>query len=177
MLKRGAGRGVDRLLVDRRDVRPAGVAVGPERRLDHESEAPGERREGERAAGNADRVRLESKAYREQVVSRATGEAQRFSQVLAEYEKAPEVTRERLYFDTIQAVLHSTTKIVLDSKAGNNITYLPLDKLLDPARHSAPKAAPVEGESTAVATPASDSPTAGGEAFGRTRDVRARGAR
>ena len=131
----------------------------------------------ERAAGNADRVRLESKAYREQVVSRATGEAQRFSQVLAEYEKAPEVTRERLYFDTIQAVLHSTTKIVLDSKAGNNITYLPLDKLLDPARRSAPKAAPVEPESTAVATPASDSPPAGGEAFGRTRDVRARGAR
>ena len=130
----------------------------------------------ERAAGNADRVRLESQAYRAQVVSRATGDAHRFEQVLSEYEKAPVVTRERLYFDTMDTVLNNSSKILLDGKAGTNITYLPLDKLLDPARQTTAKVAPVEPEGTAAAR-APDNPPAGNEAFGRTRDVRLRGGR
>jgi membrane protease subunit HflK len=110
----------------------------------------------ERAAGNADRVRLESQAYKEQVVARAQGDARRFDQLVTEYQKAPEVTRDRLYYDTMQAVLLSSSKVLVDGKAGSNINMLPLDKLIarvptpptgDPAAASSVEAAPVSRES------------------------------
>lgn len=84
----------------------------------------------ERAQGDASRIRLEAQAYKEQVVARAEGEARRFEQLLAEYEKAPEVMRERLYLETVETVLRDTTKIVMDGGNGN-LTYLPLDRLMD----------------------------------------------
>jgi membrane protease subunit HflK len=84
----------------------------------------------ERAAGNADRVRLESQAYKEQVVARAEGDARRFNQLVTEYQKAPEVTRDRLYYDTMQAVLLGSSKVLVDGKTGSNINLLPLDKLI-----------------------------------------------
>jgi membrane protease subunit HflK len=84
----------------------------------------------ERAAGNADRVRLESQAYKEQVVARAEGDARRFNQLVTEYQKAPEVTRDRLYYDTMQAVLLGSSKVLVDGKTGSNINMLPLDKLI-----------------------------------------------
>jgi membrane protease subunit HflK len=72
----------------------------------------------------------ESNAYRDQVIARAQGEAQRFEQLLTEYEKAPDVTRERLYIDTVQTVFANTNKVMVDVDGGNNVLYLPLDKMV-----------------------------------------------
>ncbi len=84
----------------------------------------------EKAQGEAARILLEAQAYQEQVVAEAEGEARRFEQLLIEYEKAPEVTRKRLYLDTIEEVLSDNPKVMLDNKSGNSLMYLPLDKLM-----------------------------------------------
>jgi membrane protease subunit HflK len=83
-----------------------------------------------KASGMAARLEEESQGYRQQVVSRAQGDTERFKQVLGEYTKAPQVTRQRLYLETMQQVYSNSTKVVVDQKAGNNLLYLPLDKLL-----------------------------------------------
>jgi len=67
----------------------------------------------------------------------STGEAQRFDQLLFEYEKAPEVTRERLYIDALESVLTNTSKVMVDVEGGNNMMYLPLDKLVPGSGNSA----------------------------------------
>jgi modulator of FtsH protease HflK len=82
------------------------------------------------ARGRAQRQIEEATGYREQVVSRAEGEAARFDKLLAEYKKAPEVTRQRLYLDTMQAVLTNSSKVLVDVQGGNNMLYLPLDKIM-----------------------------------------------
>lgn len=81
------------------------------------------------ARGAAQRTIEEANAYREGVVARASGEANRFEALLTEYSKAPEVTRERLYLDAIQSVMENTSKVMVDVEGGNNLMYLPLDKL------------------------------------------------
>ncbi len=81
-----------------------------------------------RAKGAAARLKEESEGYRQRVIANAEGEASRFKQVLAEYEKAPGVTRERMYIDMMQQVLTSTSKVMVDQKSGNSLLYLPLDK-------------------------------------------------
>jgi membrane protease subunit HflK len=83
-----------------------------------------------KARGEAARILEESVAYRDQVIAAAEGEASRFTQVLAEYEKAPEVTRERLYIESLESVLSNSTKIMLDVDSGNNLMVLPLEQLL-----------------------------------------------
>ena len=88
------------------------------------------------ARGGAQRVLEESNAYRDQVIARADGEAQRFDQLLTEYRKAPDVTRERLYLDTMQEVLANTNKVMVDVEGGNNVLYLPLDKMVPSAGQS-----------------------------------------
>lgn len=85
----------------------------------------------ERAQGEAARVRLQAEAYRDQMLARSEGEASRFSQLLTEYERAPEVTRQRLYLETMESVLSDTTKVIMDTDSGNSLMYLPLDKLLE----------------------------------------------
>jgi membrane protease subunit HflK len=82
-----------------------------------------------RARGKAARMGQEAAAYRAQVIAQATGETQRFIQVLREYKKAPTVTRERLYLETMESVLGNSNKVMVDVKKGNNIMYLPLDRL------------------------------------------------
>lgn len=82
------------------------------------------------ARGRAQRILEESKAYKEQVIARSEGDAKRFSALLAEYKKAPEVTRERLYLDTMEQILATNPKVLLDGKEGNSMMYLPLDKLI-----------------------------------------------
>ena len=82
------------------------------------------------ARGRAQRVLEESNAYRDQVIARADGEAQRFNQLLAEYQKSPEVTRERLYIDAVKSVFANTNKVMVDVDGGNNVLYLPLDKMV-----------------------------------------------
>src|SRR5512134_3377518 len=83
-----------------------------------------------KARGTASRLQAEAEGYRARVIANAEGEASRFRQVLAEYAKAPAITRERIYLETIQQVLSSTSKVLLDYKGGGNLLYLPLDKLL-----------------------------------------------
>jgi membrane protease subunit HflK len=82
------------------------------------------------ARGFALRQREEANAYKEQVIAQAQGEAQRFEQLLVEYQKAPEVTRQRLYIDAMQAMLSNSSKVMIDVQGGNNMMYLPLDQLL-----------------------------------------------
>lgn len=82
------------------------------------------------ARGAAQRVIEEAHAYEAQVVAQATGEAERFLHVYSEYKKAPVVTRERMYLDAIEEVLGNTTKIMIDVEGGNNLLYLPLDKMV-----------------------------------------------
>ncbi len=83
-----------------------------------------------RAVGNAARLIQESEGYKQRVIVSAEGDAKRFEQILVEYSKAPKVTRERLYLDMMQQVLSNTSKIMIDQKSGNNLLYLPLDKLI-----------------------------------------------
>ncbi len=82
------------------------------------------------ARGEAQRMLEEANAYREQVLARAEGESKRFVALLNEYRKAPEVTRERLYLDMMQSVLENNPKVLIDVEGGNNMMYLPLDKLM-----------------------------------------------
>lgn len=82
------------------------------------------------ARGEAQRLREEAEGYRSQVVSKSSGEAERFSKLLTEYQKAPQVTRERLYLDAIEEVMTQSTKILMDTEGGNNMLYLPLDKII-----------------------------------------------
>ena len=72
-----------------------------------------------------------AEAYKEEVVSKAEGEVDRFNKLLEEYSKAPEVTRDRLYLDALQSVLSNSTKIMVDVEGGNNLLYLPLDKIME----------------------------------------------
>ena len=83
-----------------------------------------------KARGAAARQLEEANGYKARVVAQAEGEASRFTQLLTEYTAAPEVTRERLYLDTIESVMGNTTKIMVDVEGGNNLLYLPLDKLM-----------------------------------------------
>lgn len=83
-----------------------------------------------KARGFAARLTEEASGYSQAVVANAEGEASRFRQILAEYNKAPSVTRDRLYLEAIQSVLGNTSKVLIDQKGGNNLLYLPLDKLL-----------------------------------------------
>jgi membrane protease subunit HflK len=83
-----------------------------------------------RARGTASRLLEEAEGYKQRVIANAQGDASRFKQVLSEYVKAPGVTRERIYLETIQQVLTSTNKIILDYRGSGNLLYLPLDKLM-----------------------------------------------
>jgi len=86
------------------------------------------------ARGRAQRQLEEARAYRERVVARAEGEADRFTKLLSEYNKAPEVTRERLYIDAVTQVYNKSSKVLVDVEGGNNMMYLPLDKLTQQAQ-------------------------------------------
>lgn len=83
------------------------------------------------ARGDAQRILEDAEGYKQEVISRSEGDAARFSNLLSAYVKAPEVTRERLYLDTMEDVLGASSKILVDVKGGNNMIYLPLDKLMD----------------------------------------------
>lgn len=82
------------------------------------------------ARGDAQRQLQDAEAYKQKVMAVAEGEADRFTALLAEYKKAPEVTRERLYLDSLEQVFSSSTKIMIDVEGGNNLLYLPLDQLM-----------------------------------------------
>lgn len=83
-----------------------------------------------RARGMAARLMQESEGYRARVIEQSQGDASRFRQIVAEYSKAPQVTRDRLYIDAMQQIMSNTSKILIDQKSGGNLLYLPLDKLM-----------------------------------------------
>lgn len=103
-----------------------------------------------RATGTAARLKEEAEGYKERIAAQAEGDAQRFSALLAEYKKAPQVTRDRLYTDAMQEVYSNVTKVLVDSRQGSNLLYLPLDKIMqsagaspEAAARTAPTTAPV----------------------------------
>jgi membrane protease subunit HflK len=83
------------------------------------------------ARGKAAQMLEEASAYKQEVVARAEGDAQRFTKIYAEYRKAPEVTRDRIYLESVESVLTQSSKIMVDVEGGNNMIYLPLDKMLE----------------------------------------------
>jgi membrane protease subunit HflK len=118
-----------------------------------------------KAQGSAARLHEQAEAYKAQVIARAEGDAQRFNRVLAEYQKAPGVTRDRIYVDTMQQIYSSVTKVMVDSRNNSNLLYLPLDKLIQQSG-AAPTQVPV-----VPSTPAPESSSAGsGTADIRLRD-------
>jgi membrane protease subunit HflK len=96
-----------------------------------------------KAQGTSSRLREEAEAYRARVIAQAEGDASRFRQVLTEYEKAPAVTRDRLYVDTMREVYSNVSKVMVDVRGGSNLLYLPLDKLMQASGAQAPAAAGV----------------------------------
>ena len=84
-----------------------------------------------KARGRAARISQEAEAYKATTIAKATGEANRFDQILTEYRKAPEITRKRLYIETMEEVLGNTNKVMVDSSNGNSLMYLPRDKIIE----------------------------------------------
>jgi len=117
-----------------------------------------------KAQGTAARLMEEAQGYKSRVVAQAEGDAQRFTSVWTEYQKAPAVTRDRLYIDTMQQVFSNVTKVMVDSRSGSNLLYLPLDKLV---QQSGPNLAP-------AAAPASAPAANGGADAAASADVRSR---
>lgn len=126
-----------------------------------------------KARGLAARLLEEANGHKERVIASAEGDAARFRQVLVEYEKAPQVTRERMYLDMMQQVMTSTSKVLVDQKGGNNLLYLPLDKIMQMSGPGAPvgEAASMFNPKPAEATPpAAPEPTRAQQL--RSRDSR-----
>lgn len=106
-----------------------------------------------KARGTAARLHEEAEAYRAKVVARAEGDSQRFRSVLAEYQKAPAVTRDRIYIDTMQQIYSSVTKVMVDARSGSNLLYLPLDKLLQQAGSAQSSGASAPSAAASAASP------------------------
>lgn len=126
-----------------------------------------------KARGAAARMIEEANAYKSQVVAQAEGEANRFNRILTEYKKAPGVTRQRMYIETIEQVLGQTTKIMVAVNKGNNVLYLPLDKMIESGalmRGQVPAYAPVM-PAAPVAAPEVEAKPAAKSAADAARDV------
>jgi modulator of FtsH protease HflK len=122
-----------------------------------------------RAVGAASRLKEESEAYKARIVAQATGDAQRFRSVLTEYQKAPQVTRDRMYLDAMQQIYSNVTKVLVDTRQGSNLLYLPLDKIIAQAAQSEAAAAVVASPATPAAPPAAAPSDARSRDTGRNR--------
>lgn len=126
-----------------------------------------------RAVGSASRLKEEADAYKARIIAQAEGDAQRFSSVLAEYQKAPQVTRDRMYTDAMQQVYTNVTKVLVESRNGSNLLYLPLDKIMQMtsqtgAASTADSTAPSNAGAAAVGT---QPPLAAIPLYSRARDT------
>lgn len=117
------------------------------------------------ARGQAQRQLEEAQAYKEQLIASAEGDAERFSDLFTEYRKAPQVTRDRLYLETMEVVLANASKVVVDVKEGNNMFYLPLDQLLKQQRG-------LPTSSSASSNDSAASSSTGGSYGTRSRELR-----
>ena len=123
-----------------------------------------------RAVGTAARLKQEAEGYKARVVAQAEGDSQRFSSVLTEYRKAPQVTRERMYIDTMRQIYGGINKILVDSRAGS-LMYLPLDKLMQATGNTAPAAAaPAPAPSSSPAPASRPSTSSSTTSDSRNRD-------
>jgi modulator of FtsH protease HflK len=130
-----------------------------------------------RAVGSASRLKQEADAYKSRIVAQAQGDAQRFKSLYAEYQKAPQVTRDRLYINAMQEIYSSVTKVLVESKQGSNMLYLPLDKIMQ--LNSTPAAAANAGNTIdgsgsvpSPAMPSSPPDNRGRDSRQRDRDLR-----
>jgi membrane protease subunit HflK len=129
-----------------------------------------------KARGAAARLMQEAEAYRSRITANAEGDAARFKQVVTEYQKAPAVTRDRMYLETMQQIFANTSKILVDAKGGNNLLYLPLDKLI--TQTGATEAAGTRPNAPAAVAPAvQGAENAAATDLQRQRDVRTRESR
>jgi len=120
-----------------------------------------------RAVGSASRLKEEADAYKARIVAQAQGDSQRFSAVLDEYQKAPQVTRDRMYLESMQQIYSNVTKVLVDSRQGSNLLYLPLDKIMQTAGQQPASALPDSAMAPSV-------PAAAASTFpidARTRDT------
>ncbi len=129
------------------------------------------------ARGTASRLKEESEGYKARVIAQADGDSQRFRSIYTEYAKAPQVTRDRMYLDTMQQIYSNTTKILVDSRAGNNLLYLPLDKIMQMGGNSnetavLPAANPAPAAPNTLAPNASPTPAPASARTGREREGR-----
>ncbi len=124
-----------------------------------------------RARGAASRLAAEAEGYRARIVGQADGDAQRFRSVLAEYQKAPQVTRDRMYLDAMSGIYTNVTKVLVDTKAGSNLLYLPLDKLMQQVAQT-PVPASTPSPTTNVPVPPQTPATTNGNARSRERESR-----
>ena len=130
-----------------------------------------------RAVGSASRLKEEADAYKSRIVAQAQGDAQRFKSVLAEYQKAPQVTRDRMYVDAMQQIYGNVTKILVDSRQGSNLLYLPLEKIMQSptasGTDSAAPTVPAAGAAGAVAPGTSSAESRSRDTSrSRERDIR-----
>jgi len=127
-----------------------------------------------RAVGAASRLKEEADAYKARIVAQAQGDSQRFKSVLVEYQKAPQVTHDRMYIDAMQQIYSSVTKVMVDSRQGSNLLYLPLDKIMQMTGQAAPEAvaAPAPVIAPNPALDASVDSRARDAARSRTRETR-----
>ncbi len=127
-----------------------------------------------RAKGTAARLKEEADGYKSNVVARAEGDAQRFKSVYTEYQKAPQVTRDRMYTDAMQQIYSSVTKVMVDSRQGNNLLYLPLDKLMQISANPGSEIVTIPSTGTTAPPVASPPPVADtrGRDASRARDGR-----
>ncbi|MFA9438735.1 FtsH protease activity modulator HflK [Uliginosibacterium sp. sgz301328] len=123
-----------------------------------------------RARGAAARLREEADGYAARVVARAEGDASRFSQIQAEYARAPEVTRNRMYLDAMQQIFANTSKILVDTKGSGNLLYLPLDKIIQSTGATNGTPVPESTPPAAAAEPAPSAAAAAGVDY-RSRDA------
>ncbi|MBC7680854.1 MAG: FtsH protease activity modulator HflK [Ferruginibacter sp.] len=122
-----------------------------------------------RAVGSASRLKEESEAYKARIVAQADGDAERFRSVLTEYQKAPQVTRDRMYLDTMQQVYGNVTKVLVDSRQGSNLLYLPIDKIMQMSTQTGTAATALADASAAL--PAVPAAPVSLSNDGRSRDV------
>jgi membrane protease subunit HflK len=119
-----------------------------------------------RAVGAASRLTQESEGYRARIVATAQGDAQRFKSLLAEYQRSPQVTRDRLYIDAMREIYGNVTKVLIESRQGSNLLYLPLDKIMQQVAQGGAASAPA----AEAASSSSPSASSGSSSDARSRD-------
>ena len=128
-----------------------------------------------RAVGTASRLKEEAEGYKSRIVAQAQGDAQRFKSLLSEYQKAPQVTRDRMYIDAMQQMYSNVTKVMVESKQGANLLYLPLDKIIQMTAQqgaAAPASASDSSNPNAPASAAAGADIRGRDGRQRDRDGR-----